>query len=236
MTHNPNVQSLTADEKEKIKRLFDLYENLRNFYVNSAKQDLSEVQIFSFSEDEQRAYLEAEGESLSEVVETREVAVKKTADISTLYFGTAEEQAELDRVESAMKQKTNNEYSKLLNVFYEEIIARHRPEVIACMKLAIENGILDDFVATDLRYRELLEGYFKRNNMPTEMMEYRENPAAIKFVKYFIKYVLTERLGMVENAAARIALQYSNVYRAQGVPDLAQLAYFDLESQTFRWL
>jgi hypothetical protein len=162
------------------------------------------------------------------------MAIKKTTDISKLYFGSAEEQAELDRVERDIKQKTGEDYTKLLNIFYDEIIARHRPEVIACMKLAIENGILDDFVATDPRYRELLEGYFKRNNMPAEMAEYHENPTTIKFVKYFVKYLLTERLGMVENAAARIALQYSNVYRAQGVPDLARLAYFDLESQTFR--
>jgi len=42
--------------------------------------------------------------------------------------------------------------------------------------------------------------------------------------------------GMVENDAARYGLHFGNTFRKQGLKELAQMAYFDLEAKMFRWI
>jgi len=50
------------------------------------------------------------------------------------------------------------------------------------------------------------------------------------------------RIGVIEgdleteNDAARIAMQLSNIFRAQGLGELSRLAYYDMKDKQFKWM
>jgi len=231
---NENIQKLKPEERKSLDKVFDLYENIRNFYSNVERMDLSDVQIFPFSDKDQQDFLEKYGQSVED--KTEEETSTKTKDIFEMYMGEAEDREEMEQAEAEIVEKTGKERNKLAEWLYTEIIARHRINIVAGLKVAIENGLLDDFISKDPRYIDLMEAHYKRNSLVKELESFNLKKSSPDHIKNFLKYLLTERLGMLENHAARVAVQYSNIYRSQGNHELAQLAYYDVETGSFKWM
>ena len=61
-----------------------------------------------------------------------------------------------------------------------------------------------------------MKGFFKRNNLQGEEIEFKKNPHQAKYVQYFLKFVYLERLGMAEAEGARLAANISNVFMQKG--------------------
>lgn len=230
---SPNIKNLSKEERQLVDNLFDLYENISNFYVTSEKLPMSEIQLFTFTEEEQQEFIKKYQDQIKSAEPQDQ---EKEENIYDQYLGNKQEREKLMQAEKQIVEKTRKESDKLANEFYQALIKRNKFGTIAALKLAVETGILDDLIVGEERFIGFVEGYLKRNNLEAELNDFKKNPRDLKFVKYFIKYILSERLGLQENEAARIALQLGNIYRQQGVESLAQIAYYDMKTKSFKWI
>jgi uncharacterized protein (DUF1330 family) len=233
LSENKNIKTLGDEDRKVLLLLFELYDNIRNFYVNQNRMELSDIQILPYTDDELRVFEQAQHQAAGELTEKK---VEAKTDVYDLYMGSEEDRSALKAAQETLVTKTKKDAVQVSNWMYDEIVLRHRINVIAGLLLSVETGVLDDYVATDRRYVELLEAHYKRNNMQAELIDYQKNRRASAHVKNFIKYVLMERLGMNENSAARVGLQLGNIYRSQGIKELAQIAYLDMNSKQIKWL
>lgn len=228
-----NIKNLDFAERQLIDKLFDFYENLINFYPNSQKLPLSEIQLFTFTEKEQQKFLQ---KYVQTEKEDQEAEKYKPQDIYDIYLGDESQRQEIKSATDKIIEATNKESNKVADRFYDDLLQRRRPEIIASLKILAQIGFLDDLIAKDQRFKDLLIGYFKRNNLLDLLKNYQQKPTDLVYIKHFLKYVFMERLGMSQDDAARYALQLSNIFREQGVQELSQLAYYDMASEQFYWL
>lgn len=235
-SENENVKALETGEKLLLSRVIDLFINLKNFYENKQRMALGDIQIFPFSQEEIEEFMKKYGDHLQSGVEQMVEKHEKERDIYDVYAGDPKEQQELEQAEKMINQQVGLEKGKLRDWLYDQIIARHKVNIVAGLMYAIKIGVLDDFVWRDNRYIELLEAYYKRNNLTKELNAYKIDRHDPVHVKNMIRYLLMERLGMNENNAGRYAMQFSSLYRTQGIKELSQMAYFDVAKKQFKWL
>jgi len=231
---SPNVKQLTEENKLLLDRVFDLYENIRNFYFNVEKTNLSEIQIFPFTESEQDKFFKQYYQGVEERAKIGEDD-KKPGEVDIMHSNDAEDDA-VNEYRNFLVDKTRKDRKRLSDQFYKDILSRKKIEIIAGMKLLAETGLLDNIVTEDKRFRELLIAYFKRNSMMEELKSFEAKAPDPTYVKHFIKYILSERLGMTENMSGRWAMIFGNIFRAQGKKHLSQMAFYDMEVEQFKWL
>lgn len=235
-SENENVKALDSKEKMLLSRVIDLFINLKNFYENKQRMALGDLQIFPFAQEEMVEFMEKYGSQLQSGVEQMVEKHEEERDIYDVYAGDQKEQEDLKQAEKMITEQIGLEKEKLRDWLYDQIIARHKINIVAGLNYAIKIGVLDDFVWRDNRYIELLEAYYKRNNLTKELNAYKIDRHDPVHVKNMIRYLLMERLGMNENNAGRYAMQFSSLYRTQGIKELSQMAYFDVAKKQFKWL
>ncbi|HCC22921.1 TPA: hypothetical protein DF272_01945 [Candidatus Falkowbacteria bacterium] len=230
---NSSVKNLTDEEKQLLDRIFDTYENIRNFYFDLDTMPISDIQIFPFTEDEQDKFFAQYGHGTPEHTEAG------TADQGSELDPMKGNERDNDAVEiyyNQLVETTRKDRKRLSDQLYKDILERKKIEILAGLKLLIEVGLVDNVVMEDKRYRDLLAAHYKRNAMTVELKAFESGDIEPGHVKQFIKYLLTERLGMTESTSGYWAVQFGNMFRAQGKKDLAQMAYFDMPNKEFKWL
>jgi hypothetical protein len=240
-SNSKNIKSLTEEERVWVDKLLDLYVNLKNFYFNVRKLDLSEVEIFPYSEAEEQAFLtrideEMKKRGITEIGEGVDIPGEEgEQDIAALFAGNPQENAATDSLKQEIVTKTRKEYDKVADEFENYILSRKRHGIIACLEILVETGALDNLLAKDVRFSNLLFGYFKRNNQQGEEVNFKKDPYQAKYIQAFLKFLLLERLGLPNNEAARLATKMSNLFRSKGATAYAELAYLDIEDKKFKW-
>lgn len=235
-TNSTNIKILSAEEKSLLDKLLDFYINLKNFYFNVRKYDLEEVAIFPFSPEEQEAFLKTlEREPVVAGNEAPQLETQKMMSIEELYGGKLEDQKMISEEKQKIVSQTRKEFNKVADLLEDYLLRRKRYGTIACLEILAETGALDNLIAKDARFKELLFGYFKRNNLQTEQTKFTADPYQAKYVQAFLKFVFLERLGLPENEGARVAANLSSVFRSKGNEKYAMLAYLDLSDNKFKW-
>lgn len=235
-TISKNVRALAPEEKKLLNYLLEFFVNLKNFYVNASKKDLAEVALFPFSEEEQESFLKSlEIAEESSTRSRRSSQTKAPTTISELYEGKITEQKRIDEEKELINKETRREYDKVADFFEDVLLKRRRYSVLACLEILAEIGAMDNLLVKDARFKNLLFGYFKRNNLQGEEQRFSADPYQAKYIQYFLKYVFLERLGLPEQEGARLAARISNIFRSRNLNQYAQLAYLDLNDDTFKW-
>src|SRR3989339_51601 len=232
-----NMKKLPPAERALIDKLFNLYSAVKNFYANVEKMEMDDIEIFPFTDAERLALAKAEADKRAVAPES--VAAGETpevpVDIAALYQGKPADRVAIDKVKAEIVTLTRGEYNKVADELEKQLLARQKFSIIAGIEILAESGALDDVLANDQRYRSYLTGYFKRNNLAAEAAEFARDPHNAKFLKYFLRFVFLERLGMAESEGARLAANLSNVFLANGSFEYGELAYLDLNDRTFKW-
>lgn len=236
-----NMKKLPPVERALIDKLFNLYSNVKNFYANVEKMELADMEIFPFTDAEKQTLAKAEdlgGRSASLAMDeqgARASEPEAAVDIAALYQGKPADRAAIEKAKADIITLTRGEYNKVADELEKQLLARQKFAIIAGLEVLAENGALDDVLANDARYRSYLNGYFKRNNLAAEAAEFAKKPHDAKFLKYFLRFVFLERLGMAEGEGARLAANLSNIFLANGSFEYGELAYLDLNDRTFKW-
>jgi hypothetical protein len=151
-----------------------------------------------------------------------------------LFQGSREENDKIAAEKDRIGTETRREYTKIGDVLENFLLQRQKIGMIACLELLAETGAFSALLENDPRYQNFLIGYFKRNNLAEEIKNFQSDPGAEKYVRYFVKYIFMERLGLVENEAARWGARLSNIFRSIGSP-LKNMAYLDMADYKFKW-
>lgn len=237
-TQSENVRALSEQEKNLLDKLLDVYIEVKNFYVNLSKYDLEEVKIFALSDEEQEAFIKdlesrmtasgSEGKTIDQ-----QTGSKKTID--DLIKEKVIDEQKINSEKERIITETRKEFDKVADIFEDALLKRSRYPIIACLEILAEVGALDNLLAKDVRFKNLLFGYFKRNNLQSEEAEFNKEPYQAKYIQHFLRYVLLERIGLSEEDGARFAVKIANIFRSKGVSQYAQLAYLDLSDNKFKW-
>ena len=234
-----NVKALSSDEKVLLDKLLDVYISLKNFNFNIRKYSVEELFVFPFSREEAEDYqqkAEIERREKEAAAVGKLDTVQTPADIRVQFLGREQDRLLVAAEKDKIIEATRKEYDRVADLFENYLVERQRIGIIACLEILAEIGALDTIIADDERFRRLLFGYFDRNNLREEKEEYYKNQRQPRIIKHFLRYVFLERLGLPEAEGARLALTMSNIFRAKGEMKYAQLAYFDLASNNFKWL
>ena len=236
-TNSVNVKALDEEEKKLLDKLLDFYIDLKNFYVNASKYDPSELHIFTLSDEEQAAFV-TEVEDLAAGMpdeDTGEVKKEGAQSIEGILQEKVEDENKINIEKERIVKETRKEFDKVAEIFEEVLLRRKRYPIIACLEILAETGALDNLLAKDARFTSLLLGYFKRNNLQSEEVDFKKDPYQAKYIQHFLKYVFLERIGLSESDGARFAVKVSNIFRSTGANQYAQLAYLDLGDNKFKW-
>jgi len=235
ITDSENPKKLKPEEKDLLKRLLDLYVGLRNFYANAGRMNLVDIQIIPLTAEEKALWdkEKSSGQQSSEELAEKMIS-SGDVDIAKLYEGNPEENEKIGEEKERIATETRREYTRVADVFEDLLLSRKRHGIIACLEILAETHALDNLIAKDSRFTNFLLAYFKRNNLASEADGFKADPYQEKYVRYFLKYVLMERLGLADNEAARYASRLSEIFGSVGSP-YTQLAYLDLNDYKFKW-
>ena len=229
---SPNVKILSPEQKSLIDGLLDIYIALKNFYQNADRMDITDLQILSYTDAERDAYF---AEIKQDETKDTELAVG-VESVENLYGGKPEENTAVEEIREKLILNTRKEFNKLADEFENYLLQRKKAGVIACLELLAETGAIDNLFVQDVRFKELLFGYFKRNNLQGEQKTFLLDPYKPKYVQDFLKYVFLERLGVTESEGARQAAKLGNLLKVGGAPQYSHLAYLDLSDNKFKWM
>lgn len=243
-TETANVKTLNPDEKRLLEDLLKLFTAVKNFYENASKMDLADIYIFPFSDEEQQAFLKEVEESAESAAEKsvgvapdyeKTLGEAEAIDIVGLYRDKPADREKIDAEKAKIKQATRQEYDKIADWLENAIRLRKKHLTLACLELLVEIGALDNIIAADKRYQELLLGYYKRNGLAERAGAFKNDPNNVKYVQDFLKFIYLERLGMSENEGARVAANMSELFQLKGMAEYGGMAYLDLADNKFKW-
>ncbi|MBU1131677.1 hypothetical protein KKC32_00260, partial [Patescibacteria group bacterium] len=238
VTNSENVRRLSPDESKSLDLLLDLYVSLKNFYFNIKKYNFEDVHIFPLSDKEKESMKKALAvESAPEEEESKEggAKVKKPVDIVEMFEGDPEERKQIEAEKEKITETTRKEIDKVGDELEDYLLGRKKFGIIACIEILAETGALDSLLAQDRRYQKFLFGYFDRHNLSEEKNLFQQDPMQEKYLRYFLKYLFLERLGLPESEGARLALRISTIFRDKGAVQYGGLAYLDLTDNSFKW-
>ncbi len=238
-TGSENVEKLKEEEKQKIDHLLDLYINLDSFYELAKRKYLDDIEFFTLTSEQKKAYDEfvksLDLEKGSAEKETKTAEEKEPADIMELYQDKPDDRRLIEKEKTEIIEQTRKEYDEVADIFEQALLNRKKHKIIACLEVLVDIGALDNLLAKDKRFTDLLFGYFNRNNLQSEKDKFKKEPYQAKYIQDFLKFVFLERLGLSENEGARLAANLSNIFASYGQTDYAQLAYLDLNDYKFKW-
>ena len=241
-TESKNVTSLSKEEKELVDKLLDLFVAVKNVYINANRVELEDIYLFPFSHEEQKQFIdemEAEVRKAQDQQEKVKAVDAETSseeiDLVSLYQYLPQDRMAINKEKENLVKRTRKEYDKIADIFANYLLKRNKYGILAAIELLAETGALDTLLAKDKRYNHFITGYLSRNNLQGLEEEFKSNPYQAKFVQYFLKFVLLERLGMKSTDGAKIAAVVGNIFQENEVMEYGQIAYLDLQDNKFKW-
>jgi len=243
-TTSPNVKNLTQEQRELLSRVFELYVSLKGFYTNIGKQELEDIRIFPYSVAEEENFEKKAREELKKAEKVTKQAKQKEeikveaekVSVMDFYREKPEDEVALKNEKELLEKETRREIYKLADKLDDALLRRKRYTILAALEILAETGGLDNILAKDKRFVDLLSAYFRRNNLADEEAGFKSNPYQAKYLQHFLKFIFLERLGMNSEAGAKFAVKISNIFREKGVDQYAEMAYFDLSDNKFKWI
>ena len=114
--------------------------------------------------------------------------------------------------------------------------ARSIPRTVAVLRLLVERDELLSMLSGDEQLKHYLVSVWPEMYGAAAADELARNPNSRQSVQKFLQYLLQERLGLPVGEAARVGAQLSNAFKQRGKNELQNLAYFDVQDQTFKWM
>ncbi|HPI67283.1 MAG TPA: hypothetical protein PKZ16_01950 [bacterium] len=121
------------------------------------------------------------------------------------------------------------------NEFYSAINAGDQIKTVAALRVAAGAGKLRQFFGNDQRYLDFFGGYLERHRGIKAVDDFKQAPAAKKYLSEFIQFVLEKRLNFNHEHSAMIGAGLSALAQEAGEKEYESLAYGDEEKGMFVW-
>ena len=134
-----------------------------------------------------------------------------------------------------LNKKFSGDNKSLRQEFFKAVQKKNANQTIAILRLLTQNQDLENFIKDDPKLNKFLAAIWEKRYGQDFVAEFSKDPAQLKFIRLFLRYVLEERLGLSTNDAARIGLQLGNIFVSLGKKGYNKMAYFDVGSKEFHW-
>src|SRR3989338_9393324 len=243
---NKNFQRLSEQEKNIIRKLIILYEQLKR---SSLDPEGLEERVTLYEDGRLAVFRDGRFEDIDPKIMSRVMEIEKKesqptelpstpsyeSDLLAAYQGDPKQQQAITKEEENLKAKFGADLIKLRQEFISAMQKKNVNLAIAGLRLLAQNNDLDNFLATDDKLNKFLAATWEKQFGQDYAAQFSKNPKDLKFVRQFLRYVLEERLRLNETEAARIGLQIGNIFVSQGKKGYNKMAYFDVPSKSFKW-
>lgn len=240
-------RKITLDEVTYINRS----ENIRRLKSNKEKKILSQViKVYNFlwRPIEAETGLETGHKLPKEPIEPPSEAKnffkegeKVTPDsevqqeVIAAYQGDQKQVKAITKEQEKLNKKLGSNNAALWEEFFKAVQKKNLNRTIAILRVLTDRDDLENFLRQDAKLNKFLTTIWQKQYGEDFVAEFNQNPAQLKFVRQFLRYVLEERLGMNSSDAARIGLQIGNIFVSLGKKSYNKMAYFDVNNKQFNW-
>ncbi|MBI3291143.1 hypothetical protein HYZ76_02560, partial [Candidatus Falkowbacteria bacterium] len=256
-----NFQSLSGQDKAKVRDLVTLYERLKKSSVDpegleegvmiaeNGKFKVFREGRFEDIDAKIAQLLKSAGMFLTpKINKSIKERQNKTSGIEQVEISSVEQEVlEAYRGDSRQQKTIAKEEEKLLGKFGEDVNAlraeffkavqdKNINRTIACLRILALKNELENFLKDDAKLNKFLMAVWEKQYGKSFVEQFKKRPAQVKFIKHFLRYILEDRLEMNTSDAARIGLQIGNIFVKAGKKSYNKIAYFDVRSKEFRWL
>ena len=124
---------------------------------------------------------------------------------------------------------------KIRDELWSALAKRSQPTVLAATKLLAASGELVNVVRTDSRFYYLLANYYQAEKRLNDLKDFHMSSTNPRYTKELVRYLLEVALKLGQNDAAHIGVDLVNILRQKGEM-VEHWAYYDMSSQSYRWL
>lgn len=152
------------------------------------------------------------------------------------YRGAAAVEQAIAREREKLIREISSDPRKLRAMFYSVVRARNISRTVAVLRLLVERDEMLSMLSGDEKLKHYLASVWPEMFGHAAAEEFMRNPNSRQSVQKFLQYLLQERLGLPVGEAARVGAQLSNAFKQRGKNEFQNLAYFDVQDQTFKWM
>ena len=223
---NNNVRQLSAEQKETLRRVLQVYDFIR--FLNQ----LESVSETGHKIPAEKVTVLDRGLASASV---EDESSKEQQEIFQAYQGNEKQAKEISREQAKLAKKISGKVDQLPAIFYQAVQTKNVAVTIAVLLLMAETDTLGSFLKTDEKLRQFLSLTWEKQYGKATAEAFNRNPNQPKFVRLFLQYVLQQRLGLDGSEAARLGLHVGSAFVRTGKKGYNTLAYFDVKSKQFRW-
>lgn len=225
-----NLKGLSESNKEILRQVLEIYEDLRFIFV-----DRENVQTVHSLPEFLRDINDDIGENNKKNIFSNSEKEPEQNVVLSAYQGDLKQQRAIEAQQDRLKKIAGTNPDKIKDEFYKSVQNKDLNATVAAVKLLALNSQLLDFIKSDQKLNKFLTATWLKLYGQEAADDFKKNPIQPKFVRLFLKYVLSDRLKMKESDAGRIALQIGNILVSQGKLEYNRMAYFDVSNKEFKW-
>lgn len=240
-----NFLFLDEAEKQKLKKLFSLYDFLNT--VSVLPEGYAEDVFIAWPDGEVSLLDDGKIKTVYVPPEETPKAIPPQPQTKPQKPDSRHEVLEAYRGKNVLDQKIFDEMKKIESEFGGDYLGARKEFFSAVQKINIarssallfylaQAGDLPKFLKEDEKLKKFLQMVWEKKYGKTAANEFTLKPEAPKFMKLFLRYVLTERLGISENESARFGMKMGNILKKSGRPEYGGMAYYDMEKKEFLWM
>ena len=233
LSTNKDVLKLSIDERKILEQIIKVYDFLRfpdqlsDKIIDAKTLPTEPIRIIT-------------ADNLLEEKELSTLKIEKARDqiseeILQAYQGDSKQVKAITKEQQKIIKKFGEDITKLRAEFFKTVQKKNVNRTIALLRYLAELGDLENFLKEDARLNKFLLAIWEKQYSPEFVAEFSQNPAQLKFVRQFLRYVLEQRLGLESSDAARVGLQIGNIFVNLGKKDYNKMAYFDVKTRSFSW-
>jgi hypothetical protein len=238
---NKEVLKLTIEERKILHQLVKIYDLL--LFPNDLVEDILSIYVLDQSKKGSEVFEENILPAEIKEISTIEPGQKKTdgtlgqleKDVLAAYQGDPKQQQAITKSEEKLAKQAQNDKLKIRSEFFAAVQRKDLNLAVGALRLLAKNNDLESFLNDDAKLKKFLATVWEKQYGKDYAKEFLKNPAELKFVRQFLKYVLQERLQMKETDAARVGLQVGNIFINLGKKGYNKIAYFDVKNKGFKW-
>ncbi len=125
------------------------------------------------------------------------------------------------------------EMKKMRSQFYHAVNKHDIKKALASLFIIAEQGNIRQAFGDDERYQKFWGNYIEKNNLGGD--NFKKNPAQVKYLAMFFKYIMEERLKLDEEQTIMLGVVLANLCRQSAEIEYQQIAYGDMEDGEFKW-
>lgn len=233
ISNSPNVQGLTQNEKERIRKLLRLYSNLKFFPDSMGDKEITSWDFFPMEGQSPEQHVAVR-------VDERPIETKSPLDqLKDKYNSYRRHRQYILTVEDKMFVTTKGEADGVRHEFANAVRNREEDKVIACLFIMARQqqlaSVLRDNPSWYASVAESIQAKYARDYsvdyIKQALANLKDEPQSLAGLSEFLQYILNNRLGMNTNDAALIGVEVGQILG--GV--FEGLAYGNQETGEFEW-